>query len=112
MALVRQLGGTAVFVANSVGAAASAIVAAEAPELVAGVIGVGPIMRNPPTSKLMRLITPLLFRGALARPWGARSWGGFYRSLNRGSTAPWLDEHVAAIVANLKEPGRLRAFRR
>ncbi|MDR5701256.1 alpha/beta fold hydrolase [Agromyces aerolatus] len=111
-ALIRELGGPAVLVGNSMGAAASAIVAADTPELVAGLVGVGPILRNPPTSGLMRAVTPLLFRGALARPWGARFWGGFYRSLNRGATAPWLDEHVAAIVANLREPGRLRDFRR
>ncbi|WP_308798681.1 alpha/beta fold hydrolase [Agromyces silvae] len=111
-ALIRELGGPAVLVANSMGAAASAIVAADAPDLVAGVIGVGPILRNPPQSRLMHALAPLLFRAALARPWGARFWGGFYRSLNRGTTAPWLDEHVAAIVANLREPGRLRDFRR
>lgn len=112
IALTRELGGPAVLVANSMGAAASVIAAADAPELIAGLIGVGPVLRTPPTSRAMRAVTPLLFRTALARAWGARFWGGFYRSLNRGATAPWLDDHVAAIVANLRQPGRLRDFRR
>jgi len=112
IALIRELGGPAVLVANSMGGAAAAIAAADAPELVAGIVGVGAILRNPPTSRLTRALTPLLFRSALARPWGARFWGGFYRSLNKGATAPWLDDHVAAIVRNLREPGRLRDFRR
>jgi pimeloyl-ACP methyl ester carboxylesterase len=112
LALVRELGGPAVLIGSSMGAAASAVAAAEAPELVAGLVGLGPLLRNQPTSGLTRALTPLLFRGALARPWGAKFWGGFYRSLNKGRTAPWLDEHVAAIVANLRQPGRLRDFRR
>jgi pimeloyl-ACP methyl ester carboxylesterase len=50
----------------------------------------------------------VLFRG----PWGAGAWAAYYRKvLNRGRTAPWLGEHVAAIRAGLREPGRLRAFR-
>lgn len=112
VALVRELGGPAVLIGNSMGAAASVIVAADAPELVAGLVGFGPLLRNQPMSAPMRALTPLLFRGALARPWGAGFWGGFYRSLNKGRQAPWLDEHVTAIVANLREPGRLRDFRR
>jgi pimeloyl-ACP methyl ester carboxylesterase len=112
LALVRELGGPAVLVGNSMGGAAAAIAAADAPDLVAGLVGFGALLRNQPSSGLTRALTPLLFRGALARPWGARFWGGFYRSLNTGRTAPWLDEHVAAIVANLRQPGRLRDFRR
>jgi pimeloyl-ACP methyl ester carboxylesterase len=112
VALIRELGGPAVLVANSMGGAAAAIAAADAPDLVAGLVGIGALLRNPPQNGFMRAITPLLFRGALARPWGAKFWGGFYRSLNKGAVAPWLDEHVAAIVANLKQPGRLRDFRR
>jgi pimeloyl-ACP methyl ester carboxylesterase len=112
LALIRELGSPAVLLANSMGAAASAIAAADAPELVAGIVGVGPLLRNPPASRAMRAVTPLLFRTALARPWGARFWGRFYRSLNTGGTAPWLDEHVIAIIANLGQPGRLHDFRR
>ncbi|MRG59525.1 alpha/beta fold hydrolase [Agromyces sp. CFH 90414] len=113
IALIRELGDApAVLVGNSMGAAAAVIVAAREPGLVAGIVGLGPLLRNPPTSAVMRALMPLLYRGALARPWGARFWGGFYRSLNAGRRAPWLDEHVEAITAMLREPGRLRDFRR
>jgi pimeloyl-ACP methyl ester carboxylesterase len=55
----------------------------------------------------------LSYRALFVRPWGAAVWAGYYRkTLNRGRTAPWLDEHVAALRSSLQEPGRLGAFRR
>jgi len=38
-------------------------------------------------------------------------WPVYYRSINRGIRAPWLEEHIAEIRASLKEPGRLRSLR-
>ena len=33
------------------------------------------------------------------------------KTLNRGTAAPWLAEHAAALTASMREPGRLRSFR-
>lgn len=112
LALVRELGGPAVLVGNSMGAGAAVIAAAEAPGEIAGVVGLAPFLRNPPAPAAMRAVMPLLFRTVLARPWGARFWAGYYRSLNRGRQAPWLDEHVADLRASLRDPAHLREFRR
>lgn len=111
LALVEHLGGPAVLVGNSMGASASAWAAAERPDLVAGLVLISPLLREPSTSDARRAATHLMFRLAFARPWGAGFWASFYRSLNKGARAPWLDEQVAAIRTNLREPGRLRSFR-
>ena len=54
----------------------------------------------------------VLFRILFARPWGPSLWAGYYGgSLSKGSQAPWLAEHVDAIRASMREPGRLRSLR-
>lgn len=112
LALIEELGTPAVVLGTSMGAAAAAWAAAERPDLVSGLVLFGPLLRDPAmgraTVAAMRGAYRVLFRG----PWGAGAWAAYYRKvLNRGRTAPWLDEHVSAIRANLREPGRLRAFR-
>lgn len=113
LALVEELGGPAVVLGNSMGAAAAAWAAAERPDLVAGLAFFGPLLRDPAMGRAATGLLHLSYRVLFARPWGASAWAGYYRStLNRGTKAPWLDEHVAAIRASLKQQGRLAAFRR
>ena len=112
LALVRELGGPAVLIGNSMGAGAAVIAAAESPGEVAGLVGLGPFLRNPPAPAVVRAVMPLLYRVVLARPWGARFWRDYYASLNRGRRAPWLDEHLAALHASFRDPAHLRQFRR
>jgi len=112
IALVEELGGPAVLLGNSMGAAAAAWATAERPDLIAGLVFSGPLLRDPAMGRAATGLLHLGYRGLFAGPWGASAWAGYYRStLNRGTKAPWLDEHVADIRASLKEPGRLAAFR-
>jgi pimeloyl-ACP methyl ester carboxylesterase len=111
IALIDELGGPAVVLGNSMGASAAVWAAAERPDAVAGLVSYAPLLREPPTSAVARAFNRALYRVALMRPWGASFWAGYYRSINKGTTAPWLGEQVDAIRANLKEPGRLRSFR-
>lgn len=115
LALVSALGGgPAVLVGNSMAGGAAAYAAAERPEAVAGLVLVAGFLRNPPqvgrlAATALRLAYPLLF----ARPWGAAVWTAYYRgTLSRGRTAPWLDEHVAALRAAYRDPRRLAQLRR
>ncbi|RDV43090.1 alpha/beta hydrolase [Leifsonia sp. ku-ls] len=113
IALVEELGGPAVVLGNSMGAAAAAWAAAERPDLVAGLVFYGPLLRDPAMGRAATGLIHLSYRAMFVRPWGAAVWAGYYRkTLNRGRTAPWLDEHVAALRSSLQEPGRLAAFRR
>jgi len=113
LALIDELGGPAVILGNSMGAAAAAWAAAERPDAVLGLAFYGPLLREPASTAAGRALMHLLYRVMFVAPWGASVWAGYYdKMLNKGRRAPWLGEHVAAIKRSLREPGRLRAFRR
>jgi pimeloyl-ACP methyl ester carboxylesterase len=111
LALIDELGAPAAVLGNSMGAAAAAWAAAERPAAIAGLVLYGPLLREPSTSRIARTVNHALYRTAFAKPWGASFWAAYYRSLNRGTRAPWLAEHVTAIRTSLREPGRLRSLR-
>lgn len=112
IALVDHLGGPAVVIGSSMGTSAAAWAAAERPDLVAGLVLVSPMLREPAAMSRLRRLVHLLYRVLFARPWGAGVWALYYRRvLNKGVTAPRLDEHVRAVRASMRRPGRLRSFR-
>ena len=80
-------------------------------EAVNPLVLLAPLLRERSSSTLSRAVIHVVYRVAFARPWGAAFWTWYYRGLNKGIRAPWLDEHAAAIHANLREPGRLRSLR-
>jgi pimeloyl-ACP methyl ester carboxylesterase len=107
VALVTELGrGPAVIVGNSMGAGAAAWAAAEAPHLVAGLVLVGPFVRNVPTPLMVRLA----FRAALRKPWGPAAFAAYYRRAYPTSPPADLDDHIAELRRGLRGPGRWRAF--
>lgn len=111
-ALVEHLAaGPAVLVGNSMGSSAAAVVAADRPELVRGLVLLAPFLRDPQLPGAVRALMPVVYRTMFAAPWGAAAWGAYYRSLNKGTRSPRLDAHVAAIRAALRRPGYLRQFR-
>ncbi len=111
IALIDELGGPAVVLGNSMGGGAAAWAAAERPDAVAGLVLYGGFLRNPKASAFTAASLHGLYRLLFVKPWGAAFWASYYKGLNKGTKAPWLDEHAAAIRANLKEPGRMRSFR-
>ncbi len=106
LALVEQLGAPAVLAGNSMGAGAVAWAAAESPQSVAGLVLIGPFVRNPQVG----LLSVLAFRLALVRPWGYAAWKAYYRSLYPGRRPDGLAGHQKAIQKNLHRPGHWRAF--
>ncbi len=112
VALVEHLAaGPAVLVGNSMGSSAAAVVAADRPDLVRGLVLLAPFLRDPQLPGAVRAVMPLVYRAMLATPWGAAAWAGYYRSLNKGTRSPRLDAHTAAIRASLRRPGYLGQFR-
>ena len=111
LALIDELGGPAVVLGNSMGAAAAAWAAAERPDAIRALAFFGPMLRDAPRGAAATTLNRLIFRVAFAPMWGAAFWSAFYGSLNKGTKAPWLDQHRRDIRSNLSEPGRLRSLR-
>lgn len=106
LALTCALGGPAILVGNSMSAGAAVWAAAEAQELVAGLVLIGPFVRNVPINTLAQAA----FRLALLRPWGRAAWVSYYRRLYPGQRPHDLATHQAAIRASLGRPAHWRAF--
>lgn len=106
LALIEHAGvKSAVVVGCSFGAGAAAWAAAEAPERVRGLVLIGPFVRDIPGMPGMGFFLRLLF----ARPWGPRAWGSFYASLYKAEKPADFDDYRAALVDNLRQPGRLES---
>jgi pimeloyl-ACP methyl ester carboxylesterase len=105
-ALIDELGGPAVIVGNSMGAAAAVLVAAERPDRVTGLVLVGPFVRNGKTNVVQRL----LMRLAMARPWAAASWKAYLPKLYAGQRPVDFDDYRRRVAASLHRPGYAKAF--
>jgi pimeloyl-ACP methyl ester carboxylesterase len=106
IALVKELDGPAVVVGNSMGAGAAAYAAAERPDLINGLVLVGPFVRNGKTTALQRV----LLRIAMARPWAAMSWNSYLPKLYKGRLPIDFDEYRKMVVTSLRRPGYAKAF--
>lgn len=106
IALIKELGGPAVVVGNSMGAGAAVLVAAEHPELVSGLVLVGPWVRNGANGIVKRA----LFRLVMARPWVTAVWKAYLPKLYAGRRPEDFEEYRNRLVTNLHRPGYARAF--
>ncbi|MFO7633410.1 MAG: alpha/beta hydrolase [Caldilinea sp.] len=106
LALIRHLdSGPAVIVGASMAAGAAVWAAAETPELVAGLVLIGPFVRGE-TSAANALLYSALFN----RLWGVAAWKWYYSTLYPTRKPADFAVYTAALGANLKEPGRLEAL--
>jgi pimeloyl-ACP methyl ester carboxylesterase len=108
LALIDELGGPAVVVGNSMGAAAAAWAAAERPDLVSDVVLVGPFVRNPAVSAFNQI----MLRVAMAPPWAALAWKSYLPRLYAGRKPADLDGYLRKVHQSLKRPGYAKAFSR
>ena len=106
IALIEELGGPAVLIGNSMGAGAAALAAAQRPELIRGLVLIGPFVRNGQMSALQRL----MLRVAMARPWAAISWKTYLPKLYAGRRPADFDQYRDQLVASLRRPGYAKAF--
>jgi len=104
--LIEEVGGPAVIVGNSMAAGAAALVAADRPDLVAGLVLVGPFVRNGKVSAVQRM----LLRVAMARPWAAASWKSYLPKLYAGRRPEDFDGYRDTVVTALRRPGYAKAF--
>ena len=102
VALIRDLeAGPAIVVGTSMAAGAAVWAAAEAPELIRGMILVGAFVRGDGNWFL-----ETLFSVMFARPWGPSMWVKYFSTLFPSRKPDDFAEYAAALRANLKEPGR------
>lgn len=106
VALLRELGGgPAVVVGESFTPSSAIWAAAEAPDLVAGIVLCAPFVSEPKLGVVLRVLTGMIVRSPLL--WTAF----FYRSLYPTSPPPDFAGYRKALRANLREPGRMAAVR-
>jgi pimeloyl-ACP methyl ester carboxylesterase len=106
IALIEALGEPAIVIGNSMGAGAAVLAAAQRPELVSGLVLIGPFVRNGQMSRLQRL----LLRVAMARPWAALTWKAYLPKLYAGQRPTDFDQYRNELVASLRRPGYAKAF--
>jgi pimeloyl-ACP methyl ester carboxylesterase len=88
-------------------AAGSAVLAAaRRPELVSGLVLVGPFVRDAAVGAGRHA----LLRVAMAPPWAALSWKSYLPKLYAGRRPADFAEYRDQVVASLRRPGYARAF--
>ena len=111
VALIEHLdAGPATIVGTSMGAGAAAWAAAEAPDAVGKLVLIGPFVRALPMPWWKSALFKTIMHTAFVGPWGPAAWGMYYASLYPTAKPADFDAYKAALVANLKEPGRMAAL--
>jgi pimeloyl-ACP methyl ester carboxylesterase len=106
LALIRHLNaGPAFVVGTSMGAGAGVWAAAEAPDLIRGLVLIGPFVRGA-GDKFLQLMLAAMF----ARPWGPSMWLKYFSTLYPTRKPSDFAEYSAALKANLNAPGRMEAL--
>jgi pimeloyl-ACP methyl ester carboxylesterase len=86
-------------------AGAAVWAAAEAPDLVAGLVLIGPFVRGETTA-----LNGLLYRALFSRPWGPAAWQWYYKTLYPTQPPADFAGYLANLRRNLAERGRLEAL--
>jgi len=108
LALIDELGGPAIVIGNSMGAGCAVLAAAQRPDLVRGIVLVGPFVRNGEVGAVQRV----LLRVAMAPLWAAASWKMYMPKLYAGRRPVDFDEYRSRVAASLHRPGYAKAFSR
>jgi len=108
VALIEHLdAGPATLLGTSFAAGASVWAAAEVPERVAGLVLIGPFVRNHELGFFQRGTIWAAFSG----PWKVRAWAAFYKSLYPSQKPADFDAYLSRLRRNLAEPGRFAALK-
>jgi pimeloyl-ACP methyl ester carboxylesterase len=114
LALIRHLGGPAVIVGHSISGGAATIAAAEQPDLVSGIVEIGPFTKTQKVS-LAGLLRIRRYRQGMSRLMGMqllhslRQWMRYLDVAYPTKPADYAG-YMAALKAKLQEPGRMAEF--
>jgi pimeloyl-ACP methyl ester carboxylesterase len=108
LALIEHLGGgPAVVLGTSFAAGSAAWAAHDAPDRVAAIVLIGPVIRDLPTPWYKRAALDVGFAG----PWRVAFWMTFWDSLYPTARPADHAAYRRSLAANLREPGRMEALR-
>jgi pimeloyl-ACP methyl ester carboxylesterase len=108
-ALIETLGGgPAVVIGNSMGASAAALLAAQRPALVSGLVLAGPFLRDGSTPAWKRA----MFRLVMAKPWAVAAWKAWLPKLYAGKRPADHDDYLERLFTSFAKPGHKQAFAR
>ncbi len=107
VALAEHLGGPAIVIGISMGAAAAVIAAAEHPEAIRGLVLMGPFVRDVPSSAIQRWT----LRAVMGGPWARRAWLAYLPKFYPTRRDADFVEHKERIATAMARPGYTRAFR-
>lgn len=107
LALLAELGRPAVVAGNSMAAGAAVIAAAHRPDLISGLVLVGPFVREPASNSAWRRA---FLRLLMARPWAAAAWQAYLPKLYAGKQPVDFADYRRGVIASLRRPGYTRAF--
>ena len=106
LALIQELkAGPAIVVGTSMAAGAAVWASVEAPNLIRGMILVGPFVRGD-GNRFLETVFSLLF----TRPWGPSMWVRYYSSLYPSCKPADFADYSRHLRDNLKQPGRLEGL--
>lgn len=107
LALIRSLdAGPAILVGTSMAAGAAIWAEVEAPELVNGLVLIGPAVHGEVGGPAV-----LLYRLLFSRPWGPGLWIKYFNGLFPTHKPDDFAAYTGGLLANLKQAGRLKALR-
>jgi len=107
LALIRHLHtGPSLIVGASMAAGVAVWAGVQAPDLIIGMVLIGPLIRDVMTVWQTRLLFGLL----LAHPWGAKVWRSYYGNFYLTAKPPDFTAYRTALYANLRESGHLAAL--
>jgi pimeloyl-ACP methyl ester carboxylesterase len=116
LAVVRHLGGPAVLVGHSIAGGAVTVAAAQAPELVEGIVELAPFTRKQAISlaglRVKSYRTGMTRLGLMAVLGSAKWWLKYLDLAVPGRRPADWDAQLRRMTAELAEPGRMKALQR
>ncbi|WP_232819141.1 alpha/beta fold hydrolase [Homoserinimonas sp. OAct 916] len=106
-ALVESFHRPAFIIGNSMAAGSAVLVAAARPDLVAGLVLIGPFVRQPASSSAL---SRGFLRVLMATPWAATMWRTYLPKLYAGAKPVDFDSYRNLVVAGLRRPGYAKSF--
>jgi len=106
LSLIEHLGGSAVIVGNSMSAGAAVLAAAARPDRVAGLVLVGPFVRDPKVG----IVNRTLLSVAMTKPLAATTWRLYLPKLFAGAKPSDFKAYRESVNAAIRRPGYTASF--